>query len=84
MKVKALIKILEDCDPDAEVMLTSQPNYPFEYALAGVTVREEALDGEPREDNDWGDGCHGNDVLLAEGRQLRYGSREAWSRLRTE
>ena len=39
MTVEQLISILQDCDPKAEVLLASQPTYPFEYRLAGVTVR---------------------------------------------
>jgi len=84
MKVKEMIKILKDCDPNAEVALASQPGYPFEYALAEVTVREEMLDGNEREDAEWGDGCHGTDVLLVEGQQFRYGTRDAWANPRTE
>ena len=84
MTVEQLISILQDCDPKAEVLLASQPAYPFEYRLAGVTVREEMLDGDEREDTEFGDGCRGNDVLLVEGAQIRYGSRDAWANPRTE
>lgn len=53
MKVHELIAILEDCDPEAEVLLATQPHYPLEFRLAGVTVREEMLDGSERgEDGD--------------------------------
>ena len=41
MKVSELIELLEDQDPDAEVMIMSQENWPFENAVAGVAVREE-------------------------------------------
>jgi hypothetical protein len=80
MKVNELIKILKDCDPNAEVVLATQPRYPFEYAVDGLVVREEMADGD--EEETWGDGCHGNDVLLLEGKQLRYGDREAWKHAR--
>lgn len=84
MKVKELIKILKDCDPNAEVVLATQPGYPMEHALDGLTVREEMLDGDERKDAEWGDGCRGNDVLLVEGHHLRYGDRDAWANPRTE
>lgn len=80
MKVNELIKILKDCDPNAEVLMVSQPNYPFEYAVDGLVVREEMVDEE--DEGTWGDGCRGNDVLLLEGKQLRYGDREAWAHSR--
>lgn len=97
MKVHELISILEDCDPDAEVILAEQPNYPMEHALAGVAVREEYLDLED-EDEDEGDedegegpysqelgqGARRNDVLLLDGQHLRYGDRDAWNNPRTE
>src|SRR5690606_27099311 len=38
MKVRDLIEILEDQDPDAEVLVMSQENWPFENAIAGVAV----------------------------------------------
>jgi hypothetical protein len=84
MKVNELIKILENCDPNAEVVLATQPTYPMEYALTGITVRERMVDGEPLEDDEWTEGRRGNDVLLVEGRHLRYGDREAWDNPRTE
>ena len=73
MKVSQLVDILNDCDPDANVILAEQPNWPLEHALEGIAVREEfSLD-------DRADGRRPNDVILLEGRQLRYGSRDAWS-----
>ena len=41
MNVKQLIEILEDLDPDAEVLIVSQQHWPFENAIAGVAVRED-------------------------------------------
>ena len=41
MKVSELIELLQDQDPDAEVMIMSQENWPFENAVAGVAVREQ-------------------------------------------
>ena len=38
MKVSELIELLEEQDPDAEVLVMMQENWPFECALAGVTT----------------------------------------------
>lgn len=36
MKVYELIEMLEGLDEDMEVMIAEQPNYPFEYSIAGL------------------------------------------------
>ena len=85
MKVSELIELLEEQDPDAEVFVMFQPNWPFELSLAGVTTREEMLraEREERDDDDYEPrferGTAKNDVFLVEGEQLRYGSKTAWS-----
>jgi hypothetical protein len=85
MKVSELIELLEEQDPDAEVLVMSQPNWPFELSLAGVTTREEMLRADRDEDGDDDEeprlerGTAKNDVFLVEGEQLRYGSKTAWS-----
>jgi hypothetical protein len=90
MKVSELIELLEEQDPDAEVLVMSQPNWPFELSLAGVTTREEMLRADRDEDGDDDDddddeerrlerGTAKSDVFLVEGEQLRYGSKTAWS-----
>ena len=86
MKVKDLIELLEDMDPEANVLIASQPNWPFEHSVAGVAVREEL--GDDDDDGDeaerpYADGCHGNDVFIVEGPQLRYGSKAAWDAARS-
>jgi len=84
MKVSELIELLEDQDPDAEVMIMSQENWPFENAVAGVAVREEFVaddedcDEDEREEPRYEKGTAPNDVFLVEGQQLRYGSKAAW------
>lgn len=85
MKVSELIEMLEEQDPDAEVLVMSQENWPFEMALCGVTTRDEILradsDEEESEDDDaeLADGLARSDVFLVEGTQLRYGSKTAWA-----
>jgi hypothetical protein len=36
MKVSELIELLEEQDPNAEVLVMSRPNWPFELGLAGA------------------------------------------------
>lgn len=87
MTVSELIDLLEDCDPDAEVLLMSQPSWPFEHTVAGVAIRSEIgdrdEDGADEDDDDprpaREDGTRSNDVFILEGTQLRYGSRDAWT-----
>jgi hypothetical protein len=86
--VSELIELLEEQDPDAEVLVMMQQNWPFECSLAGVTTREEMLRADRDEDGGDGDddeeprlerGTAKSDVFLVEGEQLRYGSKTAWS-----
>ena len=85
MKVSELIELLQDQDPDAEVMIMSQESWPFENAVAGVAVREEFVvdddedcEDDEREEPRYEKGTAANDVFLVEGQQLRYGSKAAW------
>jgi len=83
MKVAELIAILEGMDPDAEVLIGSQENWPFEYSLAGVTSREEMLAAaDSDEEPSYEIGTTGSDVFRVEGRQLRYGSNLMWRAIR--
>ena len=85
MTIQDLIDRLEEerdmLGPDAEVRMLSQPNWPFEYSIAGVTIRSEVqrcgdADEEGPEDEE--EDC----VFLCEGTQLCYGPRDAWSACR--
>ncbi|HEX2685020.1 MAG TPA: hypothetical protein VHN14_00300 [Kofleriaceae bacterium] len=75
-----LIKLLSHCDADAEVVLTTQPNYPMEHTVSGIALRADLGDqaGQQRE----AAGSAPNDVLLVEGRWLRYGDLAAWDAAR--
>jgi hypothetical protein len=78
MKAKELMAVLKDLDPNAQVLIASQPSWPFEIELSGVVTRAEC--DAPDED-----GCEQpsgvdaslapRDVFLVEGQQLRYGSK---------
>jgi hypothetical protein len=85
MKVSELIELLEEQDPDAEVLVMMQKNWPFECSLAGVTTRDEMLRADERDEDDGEQvepriesGAAKSDVFLVEGEQLRYGSKTAW------
>ena len=83
MTVSELMGLLEDCDPNAEVLVMSQPSWPFENSIMGVAVRSE-ISGEDDDDEEEApssrdDGARPNDVFILEGQQLRYGSRDAWA-----
>ena len=71
MKVKELLAALEGCNPEAEVTMMYQPNYPLESKVSSVVCRED-IDEECTDDN-----C--DDVVLTEGKQIGYGKRDAWS-----
>jgi ribosomal protein L12E/L44/L45/RPP1/RPP2 len=87
MKVSELIELLEEQDPDAEVLVMMQQRSPFECALAGVTTRDEIERADREEDDEDDDaeeeprerGTAKSDVFLVEGGQLRCGSETAWN-----
>lgn len=85
MKVAELIALLKEQDPEAEVVIVSQPAWPLEYAVLGVALRSEFEDvDEPEHENEDArgeralDGRAARDVCIVEGAQLRYGSKRAW------
>jgi len=80
MKVSELIELLRGFDTDAEVVITTQPNYPMEHAVAGVALRAN-LHSDPAPDSDPPAASPG-DVILVEGRWLRYGDLAAWDAAR--
>jgi len=84
MKVSELIELLEEQDPEAEGLVMSQENWPFECVLAGVTTRDEVLradgddDDEGRAHRHWA--LHSRWHGLREGRALR--DAPPWARRR--
>lgn len=77
MNIRDLIDRLEeaaqDYGDDTEVLLMSQESWPFEYSVRGVTARAEltVLDEDVDELE--------NAIFIVEGRQLRYGNKDAWN-----
>jgi len=86
MKVSDLLRMLEGCDPDANVLIMSQPNWPFEYSVRGIATREDIESSDEGDEGEGGacdaEGTSKNDVFIVEGTQLRYGNRDAWSAAR--
>jgi len=77
MNVKELMDILQKQDPNAQVKLISQPNWPLEYDIKGIVTRDDLND----EDNHIRSRRPQNtpsDVLIVEGEQIGYGSKAAW------
>jgi hypothetical protein len=80
MKVGQLIEILSEMDENAEVLIASQSQWPFEHAIYGVARRAE-MRGEDADDEapeGYEAGTAPSDVFIVEGTQLRYGSKAAW------
>jgi hypothetical protein len=46
MTVGELIRLLQECDEDAEVRVMMQENWPFECQLDGIAVREDFVEAE--------------------------------------
>ena len=92
MKVRDLIEFLEDMDPDADVFIMSQENWPFECSVAGICEREDFIEPDPEEESEpwtkrdrWAASDQqlpAKDVFIVEGNQLRYGSKRAWEVVR--
>ncbi|WP_248582007.1 hypothetical protein [Nocardioides sp. InS609-2] len=92
--VTELIERLQDCDPDAEVRLATQPNWPLQYHLAGIATTEDIAMDRRCEDHDFYN-CEdcaegrlqddGSIVYLVEGSQhydQPYAPRAAWDVVR--
>jgi hypothetical protein len=90
--IDKLIERLEDLREELdgngqiEVRLMHQPEWPFEYDIAGVVSSRDIRDGDPDEDEDEDEsfapqGDADDVVYICEGRQLGYGSKTAWAAL---
>jgi hypothetical protein len=81
MKVQQLLEMLHDYDPDAEVLIATRDRFPWDCKIAGVCTREDIILEEDEEDeaNDEPEkDTKENDVIIAMGDQLRYGSAGIW------
>lgn len=67
MRIKDLLERLEQYDPEAEVRLLTQPQWPMEARIAGVASATEISSEDERPV-----------VFLTEGDALCYGNKNAW------
>jgi len=81
MRVRELIDMLADHDPNANVFVMSQPSWPFEVRILGVTSRYEFSEEDSNSAAD-PRGISPSDVFIVEGSQIRYGDRGAWETVR--
>jgi hypothetical protein len=80
MKVSELIELLGYFDADAEVVITTQPNYPMEHAVAGAAMRANLPEAQDLDRETFR--AAPSDVILVEGNWLRYGLPSAWDAAR--
>jgi hypothetical protein len=83
MTIAELIERLEEyrdeLGGDAEVRLMTQPNWPFEYDLAGLASGAEIqAEADDEADDESDDETEPHVLFIVEGQQLRYGSARAW------
>jgi hypothetical protein len=79
MTIDELIAQLEDCRDtfggDIEVRLMTQPNWPFEYGIAGVTDSDTMVDSDEDGEFPPDDAV----IYIVEGNQIGYGNKNAWN-----
>ena len=78
MKVSKLMEILKRQNPDANVYVMFQHEWPFENSIFGVAVRSTFTADDDEDEYKEGNGLRPDDVFIVEGGQLRYGSEKAW------
>lgn len=85
MTVRELIGLLDQFDPESSVRIMSQPNWPFEYSIAGVWQNEnDDTDDAFVMDDDGDDADPGpKPVFIVEGTQRGYGTKRAWDEMLT-
>jgi hypothetical protein len=67
MTVGELKELLEGADPEAQVRLATQPNYPLEARVSGLAFSED-LEEAPEQPTVW----------VLEGSSMGYASKELW------
>lgn len=77
--IERLEELRDDVGDDAEVRLMTQPNWPFENSIRGLTTAEEIARSDEDEDGDDEVEVDENVVYIVEGGQIGYGSKNAWN-----
>ena len=75
--IEALEELRSEVGDNAEVRLVTQPNWPLEYTIHGVTTGA-AINQSEEDEGDDEDVTEDNVVYICEGTQLGYGSKRAW------
>ena len=85
MNVRELIERLQDLDPEAEVLLATQPSWPLQFVIGGVATSEDIdMDSECEEHQHYNcadcAAAKTNVVYLVEGGAAEdpYAPRAAW------
>lgn len=78
--IERLTETREALGGDVEVRLMTQPNWPFENGIAGITTSEEMNQDEGDEDEEGNEADADAElvVYICEGEQIGYGSKSAW------
>jgi hypothetical protein len=69
-----LISFLQQCNPDAEILLMTQRKDPYENHIAGVVMRADLSGQDGRHEPGMGH----DDVFLVVGKRIRQGNPSAW------
>ena len=78
MTVGELLERLQDLDPEMEVRLMTQMNWPFENSIVGICTRSE-MHAEQDGDEDAEPDSDAEEILyIVEGQQICYGDSAAW------
>ena len=70
MTIGELIRVLQVLDEDIEIRMACQPNWPFEYSIAGVTTKSRY----------WAEEDPPDIAFIVEGEQLQYGDKQTFDR----
>jgi len=82
MKIRTLIELLQKQNPESNIKIMTQENYPIEHGILGLTSEDDMNenDGEPERESDPSNvgeqpPC---DVFIVESGYIGYGPRAAW------
>ena len=82
MKVCDLIEMLSDYDPECEVRIAIQPNYPMEYSIDSVISTDDVKDDEDYANEDCKEQSDVVEelpiVYLTEGQWISYSRKDLW------
>ena len=78
--IERLEELRDEVGENAEVRIMSQPNWPFENSIKGLTTSRQMNEQADPEDVDVSENENDPEVVfIVEGSQLGYGSKNAWN-----